>query len=375
MAALLVCHAAAADERAVRGRAAALDLDVHQVRHALADDPGRRRRDLHPHAADLHLHAHLLLLRGRARLRHGGADVPDAGGGDRGLFLAVAAGGAAVTRGFALFNVRGQLVALAVAALVVFAAFPFAWMALTAFKPSPEIFITPPTLLPRQPTLANLERLFAETRFLVYLRNSLVVAISTVVLTLAVATPAAYSLTRFVFPGRDKVAAMILFTYMFAPIMIIVPFYVMMRYLGLTNSHVGLVLAYTTFCLPFNLWLLRTSFQSIPVEIEEAALIDGANRLQSVRYVVLPLALPGVVATGIFTFILAWNDYIFARVLLSADELKTLPIGIADLYNASVVDWGMIMAAGLLVIAPVLGVFVVIQRYMVTGWGAGGVKG
>jgi ABC-type glycerol-3-phosphate transport system permease component len=121
-------------------------------------------------------------------------------------------------------------------------------------------------------------------------------------------------------------------------------------------------------------WLLRTFFQTIPLEIEEAALIDG-SRLQAIIYVVLPLALPGVVATGIFTFILAWNDYIFARVLLSADELKTLPVGIADLYNASVVDWGMIMAAGLLVIAPVAAVFVFIQKFLVAGWGSGGVKG
>src|SRR5262245_12364837 len=278
MAALLVCHAAATQEHPVRDRAAALDLDVHQVRHALADDPGRRRRDLHPDAADLHLHAHLRLLRGRARLGHGGADVPDAGGGDRGLFRHLAAGGAPVSRAFAPFTLRGQLTLLAAAALVVFTAFPFAWMAMTAIKPSQDIFITPPTLFPRQATLANLERLFAETRFLTYLRNSLVVALSTVALTLAVAVPAAYSLTRFRFPGRDKVAALVLFTYMFAPIMIIVPFYVMMRALGLTNTHVGLVLAYTTFCLPFNLWLLRTFFQSIPVEIEEAALIDGSNR-------------------------------------------------------------------------------------------------
>ena len=109
--------------------------------------------------------------------------------------------------------------------------------------------------------------------------------------------------------------------------MIIIPFYVMMRSLGLANTHLGLVLAYTAFCLPFALWMLRTFFQSIPLEIEEAALTDGASRAQAVIHVVLPLALPGVIATGIFTFILAWNDYIFARVLLSADELKTLPVG------------------------------------------------
>lgn len=280
-----------------------------------------------------------------------------------------------MNRAFNLMTVRSQLVLLMALALLIFTAFPFAWMASTAFKPPREIFLTPPTLWPSAWDLDNVRRLFDETRFLTYFRNSVTVSLSTVGLTLLLSTPAAYSLTRFRFYGREKLAALILFTYMFAPIMIIVPFYVMVRFLGLTNTHTGLVMAYTAFCLPFNLWMLRTFFQSIPVDIEEAAMIDGANRFQAVVYVVLPLALPGVVATGIFTFILAWNDYIFARVLLSADELKTLPVGIADLYNASVVDWGMIMASGLLVIAPIAGVFVFIQKYLVAGWGAGGVKG
>ena len=280
-----------------------------------------------------------------------------------------------MNRAFSLMTLRGQLVLLAALVLLVFTAFPFAWMASTAFKPPREIFLTPPTLWPSAWDLDNVRRLFDETRFLTYFRNSVTVSLSTVGLTLLLSTPAAYSLTRFRFYGREKLAALILFTYMFAPIMIIVPFYVMIRFLGLTNTHTGLVMAYTAFCLPFNLWMLRTFFQSIPVDIEEAAMIDGANRFEAVVYVVLPLALPGVVATGIFTFILAWNDYIFARVLLSADELKTLPVGISDLYNASVVDWGMIMASGLLVIAPIAGVFVFIQKYLVAGWGAGGVKG
>src|SRR4030095_10416582 len=120
--------------------------------------------------------------------------------------------------------------------------------------------------------------------------------------TIAVAPPAAYSLTRFRFPGREQLAGTILFTYMIAPIMIIVPFYVMMRFLGLTNTHLCLVLAYTAFCLPFSLWMLRTFFQSIPLDIEQAAMVDGANRVQTVLYIVLPLALPGVIATSIFTF-------------------------------------------------------------------------
>lgn len=262
-----------------------------------------------------------------------------------------------------------------IAALVFFTAFPFAWMILTAFKQSHEIFTTPPTFLPASLTAENITRLFEQTRFGTYLLNSVLVAAATVALTLAIATPAAYGLTRFRWRGRELVAAMVLFTYMFAPIMVIIPFYVLMRTLELTNTRAGLVLAYTAFCLPFALWLLRSFFQSIPLDLEEAALTDGASRSRALLHIVLPLALPGVIATGTFTFILAWNDYIFARVLLSADELKTLPVGIADLYNASVVDWGMIMSAGMLVLLPVLAVFVFIQKYLVAGWGSGGIKG
>lgn len=266
-------------------------------------------------------------------------------------------------------------IAAGASALVFFTAFPFAWMVLTAFKRPYEIFTTPPTFFPATFTPENVTRLFEQTRFGTYLANSVLVASATVLLTLLVATPAAYALTRFRWRGRETVAATVLFAYMFAPIMVIIPFYVLMRTLELTNTHLGLALAYSAFCLPFALWLLRSFFQAIPLELEEAALTDGASRTRAVLHVVLPLATPGVIATGTFTFILAWNDYIFARVLLSADELKTLPVGIADLYNASVVDWGMIMSAGLLVLLPVLVVFVFIQRYLVAGWGSGGIKG
>jgi len=272
---------------------------------------------------------------------------------------------------------RSQRLALAITlvALLAFTAFPFVWLVATAFKPSSEVFLWPPRLLPEEPTLENIERLFSQTRFGDYFLNSVKVSSATVLLTIALATPGAYSLTRFRFRGREGVAATVLFTYMFAPIMIIIPFYVMIRYLGIANTHLALILGYTAFSLPFALWMLRTFFQAIPLDLEEAALTDGANRWRAVIYVILPMALPGIIATGIFTFILAWNDYIFVRILISSDELKTLPVGIADLYNSSVIDWGMIMSSGMLVIVPVVIVFSYIQKFLVAGWGSGGVKG
>ena len=254
-------------------------------------------------------------------------------------------------------------------------AFPLFWMLSTSLKPSSEIFATPPTLVPIKSTLENFTRLFAETSFLTYFRNSVVVSFTTGLLTLSVSAAGAYGLSRCVFLGREKVAGLILMTYMFAPIMIIIPFYILVKRLGLVNTHLALVLSYTTFCLPFCLWLLRSFFQSIPLELEEAALVDGAGVGRAVWYVVLPLALPGIIAAGIFTFILAWNDFLFALVLITSDELKTLPVGVNDLFNATIVDWGMIMAAGVVITVPTIAFFVAVQRYLIQGWGAGGVKG
>ena len=261
------------------------------------------------------------------------------------------------------------------AVLLLIGAFPLLWMLSTALKPSGEIFATPPTLVPVHPTATNFTRLMAETNFVLFFQNSLAISLTTVLLTLTVSALGAYGLTRYTFAGREKVAGLILLTYMFAPIMIIIPFYILVKQLGIANTRLALVLSYTTFCLPFCLWLLRAFFQSIPLELEEAALVDGAHRGKAVWYVVLPLALPGLIAAGIFTFILAWNDFLFALVLITSEELKTLPVGVNDLFNATIVDWGMIMAAGVMITVPTVAFFVAIQRYLIQGWGAGGVKG
>ena len=261
------------------------------------------------------------------------------------------------------------------AMLLTICGFPLLFMFMTTLKPDGEIITASPTLFTSSPHLEHYYRLFAQTKFLIYFRNSIVVAGSATLLCVTVATLAGYGITRFRFKGREGIAGIMLFTYMFAPIMIIVPFFILMRGYGLQNSHLGLVLAYTTFALPFSMWLLRSFFQSIPIELEQAAMTDGASRPQAVLYVIVPLALPGIIAVSIFSFIVAWNDYIFTRVLITSNELKTLPVGISDLVNSTLIDWGMILAGGVVITIPALLFFIVIQRYLISGWGAGAVKG
>jgi ABC-type glycerol-3-phosphate transport system permease component len=255
------------------------------------------------------------------------------------------------------------------------ASFPFFWMASTSFKPPSEVFAQPPSFIPHQVTWDNFKRLFTSTHFLIYFRNSILVSGCTVLLTMVVSAIGAYSLTRYQYPGREKIAGLILCTYMFAPIMIVIPFFILAKKIGIENTHFALVLAFTSFCLPFTLWLMRAFFKTIPIQLEEAALVDGADRIRAVIHVVLPLALPGIIATSIFTFILAWNDYIFTRILITSDELKTLPVGVQDLFHSALIDWGLIMSAGMMITIPALLFFVSIQRYLIRGWGAGAVKG
>jgi ABC-type glycerol-3-phosphate transport system permease component len=272
------------------------------------------------------------------------------------------------------FALQALLYAMA-GAILILCGFPLFWMFVTSIKPDAEILTVVPSLWSDNANFDAYRRLFSQTRFLIYFKNSILVAGAATLLTVFVAVLAAYGITRFRFRGRELVSGAMLFTYMFAPIMIIIPFYIMMRQYGLTNTHFGLILSYTTFSLPFSMWLLRSFFQSIPLDLEEAAMIDGASRPIAVARIVVPLALPGVIAVAIFTFVVAWNDYLFARVLIGTDTLKTLPVGIQDLYESTITDWGMVMAAGVMITIPALVFFIAVQRYLISGWGAGAVKG
>ncbi len=260
------------------------------------------------------------------------------------------------------------------AALLVFCGLPPLWMLVTSPKPPAGLFPSPPRLIGPY-TLANFARLLNETHFATYLKNSVFIAGITVLVDIVIATFGAYSLTRYRYRGKELLANMTLFTYMFAPIMIIVPIYVLLKELNLTNSHLGMILAYTSISLPFTLWLLRAFFQSFPVDLEQAAFIDGANRFQSLIYVVIPQALPGIIATSVFAFVVVWNDYLFARILLNDPMLQTMPVGLQDIYESTIVDWGLLMSGAVIVTIPAVVFFLIVQRFLIQGWGMGAVKG
>jgi ABC-type glycerol-3-phosphate transport system permease component len=270
---------------------------------------------------------------------------------------------------FALYN-------LAVWALVLVITFPLLWMISTALKPNDETFALPPTLIPHHPTLDQFRRLLTETPFLIYFANSVIVAMCTTALVIVVAVAGAYGLVRFRFPGRSAVAHLVLFTYMLPAVVLLLPLYLTVSRLGLANSLLGLVIAYTTFALPFALWLLRSFIAGIPIELEQAAMIDGASRLEAFIEIVLPQALPGIISTAMFSFISSWNEYLYALVFINEDDRKTLPPGVLTMLNQNQnVEWALLMAASVLMALPVIIGFGFLQKHLTRGFGAGSVKG
>mgnify|MGYP001549578396 FL=1 len=260
--------------------------------------------------------------------------------------------------------------------LVLAIAFPLVWMILTSIKPQSELFVIPPALLPQEITFEHYRRLLTETPFLTYMRNSTILAASTTILVIVIATLGAHSLTRFAYPGRETLARLVLFTYLLPSVVLIIPLYFLMVSAGLGNTIASLVIAYTTFALPYALWLLRSFMAGIPDDLEAAALVDGATRMQAFVDVILPQALPGVISTAIFTAILAWNEYLYALVLVNSDEVRPLTTGVMNMLVTSFnIEWSMLMAASVMMSVPLIIVFVFLQKFLTRGFGAGAVKG
>jgi multiple sugar transport system permease protein len=255
-------------------------------------------------------------------------------------------------------------------------ALPLFWMALSSLKPEGENLSYPPTILPETWTLEHYQRLFGVTMFPLWFRNSLLVSTATTLIAIAVSAMGAYAFSRFRYRFFDVFSRLILFAYMVPNILLVIPVFKIVWSLKLANSLYALLLTNNAFLIPYGLWTLRSYFAGIPHEIEEAALIDGCNRWQAFVRVVLPQAVPGIIATALFAFHVAWNEYLYSSVLLWSSELQTLSAGVATLMGEMAPDsWGLLMAAGVMITLPVIILFSFLQSFLIAGWGGGAVKG
>lgn len=257
------------------------------------------------------------------------------------------------------------------------ALFPFVWMISTSFKPANEVYSTP-TFIPREATLSGYQEIFTTQSssfdFIKWASNSIVISLFTTVFSMIVATLGGYGISRFRFKGKAALAYIVLTTQVLPGSLLIIPLYIIMGNLKLLDTHFGLILAYATFSVPFCTWMMKGFFDTIPLSLEEAATVDGAGRLRIFTTVVLPLTIPGLVATGLFSFITGWNEYLFATTFMKSYNNWTLPVGIASFQGQYTTNWGTLMAGAVIITIPVVILFLLLQKHLVGGMTAGAVK-
>ncbi len=263
--------------------------------------------------------------------------------------------------------------------MLLFTLLPMIWMLLTSFKSGFAALQFPPQWWPKEPTLASYKKLLDPSNsvgqdFLHFFWNSLFVSTMSTILSVLVAVPAAYAFSRFDFPGRKFLFFSVLLRNMFPAVVFLVPLFILMRLLGLMNTHGSLILTYLTFGLPLAIWLLKGFYDNIPYQLEQAARIDGASRFQAFVMIIMPLSVPGIIATAIYSFIGAWNEYIFAYTFINRNDRLTLPIGIQRFFSESSSDFPGLMAASFLMSVPVVVLFLMLQRYFVRALTEGAVK-
>ncbi len=271
------------------------------------------------------------------------------------------------------WTVTGKYLALAF--YVAFALFPLYWLAKIAVTPDKLIFSEGTALVPSRFTFENFRTVLLQTDFLAYFRNSLIVSLGTAAITTMIAAAAGYAFSRFDFRGKRLIIALMLITQMFPLLMIIAPIYKIVAALGLLNSLTSLIIVYTAFNIPFATFLMQSFFDGIPKDLEDAGMIDGCTRFEALRKIVLPLTLPGLGATLGFIFTAAWSELLFALMLINSNDAMTFPVGLLTFVSKFSVDWGQMMAAGVLALVPSCLFFIFIQRYLVQGLTTGAVKG
>jgi len=259
--------------------------------------------------------------------------------------------------------------------LLVMVLFPFYWMTITSLKSEDQMRSLVSMFWPSPIVFENYEQLLRKTDFTSWFTNSAIVAVSSTLLATAVGTIGAYALARLRFRGRAFMSSATLITYLVPPSILFIPLYAQIRTLGLSDSLAGLIAAYPSFTVPFVTWLLMGYFESIPVELEESAMIDGATRFGAFRRIILPLAAPGVLAAALYAFTQAWNEFLYALVFITDVKQRTLPVGLSSFITGDVYGWGYLMAGAVLTTVPVIVVYIYLQKYMVEGLTAGSVKG
>jgi multiple sugar transport system permease protein len=268
---------------------------------------------------------------------------------------------------------RGALFLL-LAATVLYSLFPIYWMVITSLR-DPSALYTSANLLPGPWSLQSYQVLLSLTDYPGWFRNSMIVALGTVVITISLSTLIAYAVTRLHFPGKTFVVGTMLYAYMFPPLLLAIPLASLFVTIGIYDSLIALVVAHTAIALPLGVWLLWGFFKQLPPDVEEAAMVDGCSRLGAFLRVVLPLTLPGIVTVAIFAFLLSWTDYIFGFVMISNDANKTLPVGLETMVGVYELRWGELMAGSTLIAVPLFLMFSFLSRYFIRGLAAGAVKG
>ena len=254
--------------------------------------------------------------------------------------------------------------------------FPLFWMLISSFKTAGELYVSPPTFLPQTWTLDNYVLLFTQTNFPTYFLNSLIVAAGATLLSLIIGGLGAYSLSRFSFFGIQGFARVALICYMLPEVLLVLPLYIYVIELGLADTLLSLVVANTAFTLPLALWFMRSYYNAIPVSLEESAMVDGCTRLGALWRVTAPLAVPGLVSVGVFSFNHAWNEFLFALVFTSSETRKVLPLGLATwIGQDAIYSWGMLLAGAVLITAPVIVFYLLVQKRLTVGLTEGGAKG
>lgn len=259
--------------------------------------------------------------------------------------------------------------------VVVVCLFPFLWMGLSSIKELKELYTIPPRWWPDHPTLANYYKVFFQSNIPRYFLNSIIISGGSTFLALVLAIFAANGFARFNFKGRAFWQSFVLVGQLLPTAAIIVPLFITLRFLGLVNTFWGLILVYMIITLPLSVWMLTSYFKAIPIELEEAAIIDGASRVGILFRITLPLSKPGIIAVLVYAFITTWNEFIFALCFATDSSVKTLPIGLAEFSTEFNTDWGAVMAASMVMTVPIALLFLVFQKLFVGGLTAGATKG